>query len=51
MEMFIKNFKISTDDLTYWNERIWMLMVESATVHRDSSSTFKFHNGITIETN
>lgn len=51
MERFIKNFKKSEDDLTYWNERIWMLMVESATVHRDSSITFKFQSGIKINTN
>jgi hypothetical protein len=36
----------SDDKLSDWNERIWMLLVDGATVHRDSSITFRFHNGI-----
>jgi hypothetical protein len=28
---------------------VWMLIVESATVHRDSSITFKFYNGLTVK--
>jgi len=44
MHTFIKNLKESEDELVDWNEKIWMLMVESAVVHRDSSITFKFHN-------
>ncbi len=50
METFITNLKKLENELSDWNVRIWMLMVESATVHRDSSITFKFRNGITIET-
>ena len=45
MHTFIKNLKESENELADWNERIWMLMVESALVHRDSSITFKFNNG------
>lgn len=41
---FIKNLKESEDELAEWNERIWMLMVESAVVHRDSSITFRYRN-------
>jgi DNA invertase Pin-like site-specific DNA recombinase len=48
MHIFIKNLKESEDELADWNERIWMLMVESAVVHRDSSITFKFKNGTEI---
>jgi len=51
MQSFIINLEKSEDELTYWNERIWMLMIESTTVHRDSSITFKFTNGIKINTN
>ncbi len=35
----------SEDKITEWNDSIWMLLVDSATVHRDSSITFKFTNG------
>ncbi len=45
MQSFIANLKASVDELRDWNERIWMLLVESVVVHRDSSFTFKFHNG------
>ncbi len=51
MQTFINNLKESEDELADWNERIWMLMVESAVVHRDSSITFKFQSGVTIKTN
>lgn len=44
MHTFIKNLKESEDELADWNERIWMLMVESALVHRDSSITFRYRN-------
>jgi predicted nuclease with TOPRIM domain len=51
MQTFINNLIESEDELADWNERIWMLMVESAVVHRDSSITFKFQSGVTIKTN
>jgi len=51
MQTFINNLKELEDELADWNERIWMLMVESALVHRNSSITFKFQSGITIKTN
>jgi len=50
MKTFITNLKKLENKLNNWNERIWMLMVESATVHRDLSITFKFRNGISIKT-
>lgn len=45
MKAFIKNLSKSEDKITEWNDSIWMLLVDSATVHRDSSITFKFTNG------
>ena len=48
MKSFIANLNQSEDILTEWNERVWMLLVESATVHRDSNITLKFCNGVQI---
>ncbi len=45
MKSFIANLNQSEDTLSDWNERVWMLLVESAIVHRDSRITFKFLNG------
>jgi len=45
MKSFLANLSQSEDELDGWNESLWMLMVDSATVHRDSSITFIFHNG------
>jgi hypothetical protein len=50
MKVFIKNLSESEDKLDEWNERIWMLLVDGATVHRDSSITFKLYNGIYVKT-
>ncbi len=46
MKAFIASISESEDELSDWNERIWMLLVDRATVHRDSSITFMFHNGV-----
>jgi DNA invertase Pin-like site-specific DNA recombinase len=45
MKSFITNLNQSEDILDEWNERVWMLLVDSAIVHRDSRITFKFLNG------
>lgn len=45
MRAFIKNLSNSEDHLGDWNTSIWMLLVDSAIVHRDSSITFKLNNG------
>ena len=45
MKSFLTNLTQSEDKLDDWNESLWMLMVDSATVHRDSSITFRFQNG------
>lgn len=46
LNAFVSVMSKSDDKLSDWNERIWMLLVDGATVHRDSSITFKLHNGI-----
>jgi site-specific DNA recombinase len=48
MNSFLLNLINSEDELAAWNDRIWMLMVESAVVHRDASITFVFYNGSKI---
>lgn len=45
MKSFLTNLDQIGDALVDWNEHVWMLMIESAVVHRDSSITFRFHNG------
>ena len=45
MKSFLASLSQSDDELDDWNESLWMLMVDSATVHRDSRITFKFKNG------
>jgi hypothetical protein len=45
MRTYLNNLSQPEDELDQWNESIWMLMVESAVVHRDSSITFKLQNG------
>jgi DNA invertase Pin-like site-specific DNA recombinase len=49
MKAFQANLSQSEDKLDDWNVNVWMLLVGSAKVHRDSSITFKFHNGIEIK--
>ncbi|MDY0074965.1 MAG: zinc ribbon domain-containing protein [Acholeplasmataceae bacterium] len=46
MKTFLKSIEKSDDKLKCWNDSIWMLMVESATVYRDKRIKFKFYNGI-----
>ena len=46
MKTFLSNLRNIDDKLSDWNEHVWMLMVESAVVHRDTSITFMFQNGI-----
>jgi site-specific DNA recombinase len=45
MKAFINNLNQSVDKLDEWNERIWMLLVESAIVHKDKKISFKLNNG------
>lgn len=45
MKSFLGNLNQLGDELADWNENVWMLMIESAVVHRDKSISFKFLNG------
>ncbi|WP_312032595.1 recombinase family protein [Hujiaoplasma nucleasis] len=49
MRTYLNNIIQSEDELMQWNESVWMLMVESAVVHRDSSITFRYKNSEEIE--
>ena len=45
LKSFISNLRRVDDKLSEWNEPVWMLLVDSAVVHRDTSITFKLNNG------
>lgn len=45
LQSFLESLKQKESVLDEWNEELWMIMVEKATVHRDKSITFKFYNG------
>ena len=45
LNSFLSNLKKVDDRLSEWNEQIWLLLVNSAIVHRDTSITFKLNNG------
>jgi len=45
IEAFIASLKKTSDTLLEWDDDIWNILVESGTVHRDGSITFKFKNG------
>ena len=45
MKTFVANLNQAVDKIAAWNESIWMLLVKSATVHRDKNITFKLNNG------
>ena len=49
MAHFIRTLKRQPEQIDSWNDTIWMLMVEKAVVHRDSSITFVFYNGKEIK--
>ncbi len=49
MNAFLTNFKKAPNHLTEWNELIWRLLVEKATVHRDGDITFVFNNGTKLK--
>ena len=49
MRAFLKTLRKSESDIDKWDERIWMLMVESAIVHHNKDITFKFNNGLNFK--
>lgn len=44
MNAFLTNLNDSKDKQGYWDERVQMLMLESAVVHRDKSITLRYYN-------
>lgn len=48
MRAYLEAMKQADDFLEKWSDEVWILMVETATVNRDKTITFKFVNGQTI---
>lgn len=48
MHAYLEAMKQADDYLEKWSDEVWILMVETATVNRDKSISFKFVNGQTI---
>lgn len=48
MKSFIKNLSQSEDKINTCNERVWMLIIDGAIVHRDSKITIKFQDNLEI---
>lgn len=48
MALFIRTLKKQPIFLTEWDDTIWTVMVEKATVHKDGKITFIFYNGTEI---
>ena len=49
MRAYLEAMKQANDYLEGWSEEAWILMVETATVNRDKTITFKFVNGKEIQ--
>ena len=49
MRAYLEAIKQANDYLEGWSEEAWILMVETATVNRDKTITFKFVNGKEIQ--
>lgn len=45
MKSFLSSLNQADNHLNDWNANIWMLLVDSALIHRDSGITFRFKNG------
>lgn len=45
LEAFVEELRERVDWLEFWDDEIWMIMVERAIVHKDKSITFEFYNG------
>lgn len=48
LKTFKANIEEANELITVWSDDLWMLLVESGTVHRDGSVKFKFHNGTEV---
>ena len=49
LSVFIASLKKLPLALEKWDEELWITLLETATVHRAGSITFKFKNGTEIE--
>ena len=45
MNEFLSNLKHAKDRMSEWNDSFFTMMVESGTVHRDKTITFRLKNG------
>ena len=48
LESVIETIKNSQSAVIGWNRDLWMMVVESAKIHRDGSITFKFYSGLEV---
>lgn len=49
MRAYLEAMKQADDFLEEWSDEVWILMVETATVNRDNTITFRFVNGKTVK--
>ncbi|MEG2929684.1 MAG: recombinase family protein, partial [Oscillospiraceae bacterium] len=47
--IFIEALRESPLVLSTWDERLWITLIEKATIHFDGSITFTFKNGTEFE--
>ena len=45
MTLFIRTLKKQPEVLDYWDDTIWTVMVEKATINKEGQITFVFYNG------
>lgn len=50
MSEFLSNLKHAKDKRSEWNDSFFTMMVESGTVHRDETITFKLKNHYSSKT-
>lgn len=48
MKAYLSEIKKADNYLPEWSDDLWVLMVESGTVNRDKTITFKFNCGAEI---
>src|SRR5690554_5308627 len=48
MNEFLSNLKHVKDKMSEWNDSFFTMMVESGTIHRDETITFKLKNGFEV---
>ena len=45
MKAYLETIRQAQEGLTEWSDDLWMTMVETATVNRDKTITFRFTKG------